>query len=70
MTLPTTTVEAERLFSCIARVKTWLRSAMASDHLSELFVLHCLQERVDEDEEKASRMLATMAGEKCREMDF
>ena len=26
----------------------WLRSAMTSDHLSELSVLHCHQERVDE----------------------
>ena len=48
LTLPATTVEAERSFSCMERVKTWLRLAMASDHLSELCVLHCYQERVDE----------------------
>ena len=48
MTLPATTVEAERSFSCVERAKTWLRSAMTSDHLSELSVLHCHQERVDE----------------------
>ena len=70
MTPPTTTVETERLFSCMARMKTWLRSAMASDHLSELCVLHCQQERVDEDGKKASRILAIMAGEKRRGMDF
>ena len=48
MTLPARTVEADRSFSCMERVKTWLRSAMASDHLPELCVLHCYQERVDE----------------------
>ena len=48
MTLSATTVEAERSFLCVGRVKTWLRSAMTSDHLSELSVLHCHQERVDE----------------------
>ena len=68
MTLPATTVETERSFSCMRRVKTWLRSAMTSDRLSDLCVLHCHQERVDE--EKTNRILATMAGEKRRRMDF
>ena len=31
LTLPATTVEAERSFSCMRRVKTWLRSHMTSD---------------------------------------
>ena len=29
--LPSTTVEAGRSFSCIKRVKTWLRSTMTCD---------------------------------------
>ena len=54
MTLPATTVEAIRSFLCMRRVKTRLRSAMASDRLSDLCVLHCHRERVDE--EKANRL--------------
>ena len=68
MTLPATTVEAERSFLCWRRVKTWLRSVMAYDHQSELCLLHCHQERVDE--EKANRILATMAGKRRRRMNF
>ena len=69
MTLSATTVKAKRSFSRIGRVKTWLRSAaIASDRLSDLCVLYSHQERVDE--KKANRILATMAGEKRRRMDF
>ena len=68
LTLPATTVEAERSFSCMRRVKTLLRSHMISDRLSDLCVLHCHHERVDE--EKTNRILATMAGEKRRRIDF
>ena len=68
LTLPATTVEAERSFSCMRRVKTWLRSHMISDRLSDLCVLHCHHERVDE--EKTNRILATLAGKKRRQIDF
>ena len=69
MTLPGAIVEAERSFSCRRRVKTWLRSVMASDRLSELSAPHCHQKRVDE--EKVNRILATtMAGKRRRRMDF
>ncbi|XP_077968824.1 uncharacterized protein LOC144422835 [Styela clava] len=49
MTLPATTVEAERSFSCMKRVKTWLRSSMTSNRLSDLCVLHCHREMVTEE---------------------
>ena len=68
LTLPATTVEAERSFSCTRGVKTWLRSHMTSDRLSDLCVLHCHHERVDQ--EKTNQILATMAGEKRRRSDF
>ena len=59
MTLPATTVEAERSFSCMRRVKTWFRLAMASDRLSDLCVLHCHQERLDK--ENANRIQPWLA---------
>ena len=40
LTLSATTVEAERSFSCMRQVKTWLSSPMTSDRLSDLCVLH------------------------------
>ena len=69
MTLPATIVEAELLFSCLVLLRSvWLRSVMASDHLSKLLVLHCRQERVDE--EKGYQILATMASKRRQRMDF
>ena len=62
------TVEAERSFLCMKRVKTYLSSAMAFDCLSDLCVPHCHYERLDD--EKANRILATIAGEKRRRLDF
>ena len=52
MALPSTTVEAERSFSCMKRVKTWLRSTMTSDRLSDLCVLHCHSEKINDNREK------------------
>ena len=50
MALPSTTAEAERSFSCMKRVKTWLRLTMTSDRLSDLCVLHCHSERINDIE--------------------
>ena len=41
---------------------------MTLDRLSDLCVLHCHYEKVDE--EKTNRILATMADEKRRQIDF
>ena len=68
MALLSTTVEAERSFSCMKRVKTWLRSEMTSDRLSDLCVLHCHSERIN-DTEKVNRVVTCLAGGK-RRMDF
>ena len=74
LTLLAITVDSERSFLCMGRVKTLrlpmtsdrLRSPMTSDRLSELCVLHCHHERVDEA--KTNRILATMAGESDDEL--
>ncbi|XP_077971366.1 zinc finger MYM-type protein 1-like [Styela clava] len=67
MTLPATTVEAERSFSCMKRVKTWMRSSMTSNRLSDLCVLHCHREMVTE--EKINRVVSSIVSGK-RRMDF
>ena len=67
LALPATIVEAERSFSCMKRVKTWLRSTITSDRLSDLCVLHCHRERISE--EKINRVVTNMAGGR-RRIDF
>ncbi|XP_077970543.1 uncharacterized protein LOC144425105 [Styela clava] len=67
MTLPATIVEAERSFSCMKRVKTWLRSSMTSNRLSDLCVLHCHREMVTE--KKINRVVSSIVSGK-RRMDF
>ncbi|XP_077975389.1 zinc finger MYM-type protein 1-like [Styela clava] len=64
MTLPATTVEAERSFSWMKRVKTWLRSSMTSNRLSDLCVLHCHREMVTE--EKINRVVSSIVSGKRR----
>ena len=68
MALPSTTVEAEQSFSCMKRVKTWLHSTMTSDQLSDLCVLHCHSEKIN-NTEKINRVVMCLAGGK-QQMDF
>jgi len=44
LTLPVTSVENERFFSCMKRVKTYLRNRCGDERLSDLLVIACLQE--------------------------
>ena len=47
LTSPASSCEAERSFSCLRRVKTWLRSTMRQDRLNHLMLCHVHQERLD-----------------------
>ena len=49
--LPIGSTEAERLFSCVRRIHTWLRSRMTTDRLSDLAVIamHCHSVHIDRD---------------------
>ena len=46
LTLPVTSVENERMFSCMKRIKTYIRTRCGDDRLSDLLVLAILQEEV------------------------
>ena len=46
MTVPVTTATAERTFSVMRRVKTYLRSSMSHKRLNHTILLHCYQERI------------------------
>ena len=47
LTFPVTTATAERSFSSLRRVKTYLRSTMTSCRLNNLFLLYIHQDRTD-----------------------
>ena len=50
-TLPITSAEAERSFSLLRRIKTYTRSTLASEHLSDLAVMSMhYNERISVDE--------------------
>jgi hypothetical protein len=45
---PAATAEAERSFSALRRLKTWLRNTMLQDRLNHVAVCHVHQEKLDE----------------------
>ena len=47
LTFPVTTATAERSFSSLRRVKTYLRSTMTSCRLNNLFLLYIHKEKTD-----------------------
>ena len=48
LVVPATSATAERSFSALRRVKTYLRSTMGQSRLNSVLVLHCHQDRVDD----------------------
>nr|XP_026692258.1 N-alpha-acetyltransferase 35, NatC auxiliary subunit-like [Ciona intestinalis] len=47
LTLPCTTCEAERSFSVLRRIKTYLRSTMSQKRLNHMFILNVYKQKVD-----------------------
>ena len=47
LTLPVSTASAERSFSCLRRLKTYLRSTMTQQRLNNMMLLHCHKARTD-----------------------
>ena len=47
LTIPVTSATAERTFSCLRRLKTFLRSSMTQTRLNHLMLLHIHKERTD-----------------------
>lgn len=48
LTMPVTTATAERTFSALRRLKTYLRSTMSQARLNHVMLLHTHMERTDE----------------------
>ena len=47
LVVPATSATAERSFSCLRRLKTYLRSTMAQERLNHVMLLHVHQEETD-----------------------
>jgi hypothetical protein len=47
LTLPASNAEAERSFSCLRRLKTFLRNSMSQQRLNHVAVLNVHKERLD-----------------------
>ena len=52
LTIPVTTSTAERKFSALRRIKTYLRSSMSQARLNYCIVLHVLKDRTDKLDNK------------------
>lgn len=52
-TMPVTTATAERTFSTLRRVKTYLRSTMSQERLNHTMLLHVHKSRTDELDDRA-----------------
>ena len=68
LTIPATSVSAERAFSCLKRLKTWLRSSMNQERLSSLAIINIEQE-LSKDVNKDS-IIDNFASFKNRKMLF
>lgn len=70
MTVPMTTCEAERCFSTLSRVKTFLRSTMSEERLSALAMLSIEKELVRSMKNFNERVIDKFAEKKDRRMNF
>lgn len=65
-TLPVSVASAERSFSSLRRIKTWMRCRMSEDRLSDLAVIHAhKEENIDID-----TVINRLAMKKNRKLDF
>jgi hypothetical protein len=65
LVVPATAASAERSFSSLRRLKTWLRRTMTQKRLTHLALLHCHRERADKcDIEKLCHAFACKTNER------
>lgn len=69
-TMPMTTAEAERSFSTLKRIKTFLRNTMAEDRLSALAMLSIEKQLIARMDNFVDRVISKFIQLKDRRMDF
>ncbi|CAI6362441.1 unnamed protein product [Macrosiphum euphorbiae] len=71
LSLPATSCTAERSFSTLRRVETWLRSTMGDDRLNGICMLSVHREKVNSNKEKFIENALTTFGRECpRRLEF
>ena len=70
VTIPMSTSEAERCFSTLKRIKTFLRNTMTQDRLSALAMLSIEKQLVRKMQDFNQRVIDKFAAQKNRRMDF
>jgi hypothetical protein len=70
VTIPMSTSEAERCFSTLKRIKTFLRNTMTQDRLSALAMLSIEKRLVRKMQDFNQRVIEKFASQKNRRMDF
>lgn len=70
ITIPMSTTEAERRFSMLKRIKTFLRNTMSEDRLNALAVLSCEKVLINSIDNFNNRVIDIFANTKNRRMDF
>lgn len=70
ITIPMTTAEAERCFSTLKRIKTFLRNSMSQERLSALAMLSIERDFVLQIKDFNEKVIDKFSGSKSRRMDF
>ncbi|VEN61553.1 unnamed protein product [Callosobruchus maculatus] len=70
ITIPMTTSEAERQFSRLKRIKTFLRNTMKEDRLNALTMLSCEKEFINDFPNFNEKVIELFCTLKTRKMDF
>lgn len=70
ITTPMTTAEAERCFSALERIKTFLRNAMCQERLNALAMLSIEKEMIMNMTDFNSKVIEKFVSRKNRRMDF
>ena len=68
LTFPITSTEAERSFSAMRRLLTWLRSTMGADRLSNLGICHLHRDRLEHISVETIRNI--FISSKARRLEF
>ena len=63
--VPVTSATAERLFSCLRRIKTYLRSTMTDNWLNNLFLLHIHSKRTERTQAPTLTLIHTQTGKEA-----
>lgn len=69
-TIPMTSVESERCFSTLKRIKTFLRNTMSQDRLNALCVLSIEKKIIQTIPDFNKKVIEHFASEKCRRIDL